>query len=43
MLKNYKMKKPKISFKTIIKNKKLEDFKEKFEMELMDDESVADK
>ena len=37
------MKKPKISFKTIVKNTKLEDFKEKFEMEFVDDDNVADK
>ena len=43
MFKINPMKKPKISFNTIVKNKKLEDFKEKFEMEIMDDESVADK
>lgn len=33
------MKKPKIKYKTIIANKKLEEF----DMELIDDETVADK
>ena len=42
------MKKPKIKFKTIMKNKKLNDFdkefdEKKFEIEIMEDESVADK
>lgn len=38
------MEKPKIKYKTIMKNKKLADFnKDKFEMELVEDENVADK
>lgn len=36
------MEKPKIKFKTIMKNTKLKDF-EKFEMELVDDENIKDK
>lgn len=36
--------KPKIKYKTIMKNKKLNEFdKDNFEMELVEDESVTDK
>ena len=43
MNKKLKLKNKPIPYKTIMKNKKLDDFKDKFEMELVDDESVADK